>query len=82
MSELLELTVAAAIERIASGEISSDEYFDAYHGAGGDELNAYLWKAEGHASGSADGELRGVPIAVKDIFCTEGVATTAGSKIL
>jgi aspartyl-tRNA(Asn)/glutamyl-tRNA(Gln) amidotransferase subunit A len=32
--------------------------------------------------GAAGRELRGVPIAVKDIFCTQGVTTTAGSKIL
>ena len=30
----------------------------------------------------ADGPLRGIPVAVKDIFCTEGTPTTAGSRIL
>ncbi|MGZ5420513.1 MAG: Asp-tRNA(Asn)/Glu-tRNA(Gln) amidotransferase subunit GatA [Solirubrobacterales bacterium] len=79
-NELLALTASAAIERIAAGELSGDEYFDAYRdAAAGDELNAYLCTADGAA---ADGELRGVPIAVKDIFCTDGVPTTAGSKIL
>ncbi len=33
------------------------------------------------ADGSA-GALEGVPVAVKDLYCTEGVQTTAGSKIL
>ena len=32
--ELIELTVAEAAERIRSGELSADEYFDAYRGGG------------------------------------------------
>jgi aspartyl-tRNA(Asn)/glutamyl-tRNA(Gln) amidotransferase subunit A len=86
MSELLELTVAQAIERISSGELSSDEYWRAYReAASGDDLNAYLWHAAEDSpvdEGAAGRKLRGVPIAVKDIFCTQGVATTAGSRIL
>jgi aspartyl-tRNA(Asn)/glutamyl-tRNA(Gln) amidotransferase subunit A len=34
------------------------------------------------AAGKALGPLDGVPIGLKDIFCTEGVETTCGSKIL
>jgi aspartyl-tRNA(Asn)/glutamyl-tRNA(Gln) amidotransferase subunit A len=88
VSELLELTVAGALERIRAGEVSADEYFDAWaEAAAGDELNAYLWRAEGGerpapGGGGKDGSLAGVPIAVKDIFCTEGIETTAGSRIL
>ncbi|CAN5493157.1 Asp-tRNA(Asn)/Glu-tRNA(Gln) amidotransferase subunit GatA [soil metagenome] len=83
MSELLELTVAQAIARIAAGDLSSDEYFDAYaEAAGSDPLGSYLWRAEPGARGSGGEPLRGVPIAVKDIFCTEGIETTAGSRIL
>jgi len=82
MGELLELTVAQAAERIRAGELGADEYFAAYRDvATGDPLNAYLWTAEEDGSGG-DGELGGIPVAVKDIFCTEGVATTAGSRIL
>jgi aspartyl-tRNA(Asn)/glutamyl-tRNA(Gln) amidotransferase subunit A len=33
-------------------------------------------------SGTAQGPLDGVPVALKDLFCTEGLATTAGSRIL
>ena len=80
--ELLELTVAQAVERIKGGELAPGEYFDAYReAAAGDSLNAYLWTAES-ADGSGEGALAGVPVAVKDIFCTEGIATTAGSRIL
>jgi len=82
MSELLELTVAEAAAKIASGEISRDEYFDAWRGAAaGDELNGYLWRAEENGAGG-EGALAGIPVAVKDLFCTEGVQTTAGSRIL
>jgi aspartyl-tRNA(Asn)/glutamyl-tRNA(Gln) amidotransferase subunit A len=86
VSDLLELTVAAAIERLRAGELSAEEYFDAWRdAAGGDSLNAYLWTApDGSPGAEADAGdgLAGVPVAVKDIFCTEGVATTAGSRIL
>ena len=34
------------------------------------------------AKGQAVGRLAGVPVAVKDIFCTKGVRTTCGSRIL
>ncbi len=82
MPELLELSVAEAATRIQAVELSREEYFDAWReAAAGDELNAYLWRAEDRAVES-DGPLAGVPIAVKDLFCTEGVPTTAGSRIL
>jgi len=81
-AELLALTVAEAAARIAAGELAPGEYAEAWReAAAGDELNAYLWRAEDPA-GSADGELAGIPVAVKDIFCVEGVPTTAGSRIL
>ena len=88
-SELLELTVAEALRRIEGGELSGDEYFDVYAAAAaGDELNAYLWRRDPGERPQADGgqpaaeSLRGAPVAVKDIFCTEGIETTAGSRIL
>jgi aspartyl-tRNA(Asn)/glutamyl-tRNA(Gln) amidotransferase subunit A len=82
MAELLELSVAGAAAKIAAAEISSREYFEAWHeAAAGDELNAYLWRAD-DGPGGGDGPLGGIPIAVKDIFCTEAVPTTAASRIL
>ena len=84
-SELIDLTVAQAAERIRGGELSADEYFEAYReAAAGDSLNAYLWTAEERpdSPGNGAGELGGIPVAVKDIFCTEGIPTTAGSRIL
>jgi aspartyl-tRNA(Asn)/glutamyl-tRNA(Gln) amidotransferase subunit A len=87
VSDLLDLTVSEAIARIRGDELSAGEYFSAWaEAAAGDELNAYLWRSEdggtAHGDGAPDGELAGVPIAVKDIFCTEGIPTTAGSRIL
>ena len=81
--ELLEHSAAEAIGLIDSGELAADEFFDAYaEAAAGDELNAYLWRAEPGARGAGGEPLRGLPVAVKDLFCTEGIQTTAGSRIL
>jgi aspartyl-tRNA(Asn)/glutamyl-tRNA(Gln) amidotransferase subunit A len=81
-AELLELTVAQAAAMITAGEVSREEYFDAWRKvAAGDELNAYLWRGE-DGGGEGEGPLAGIPVAVKDLFCTEGVQTTAGSRIL
>jgi aspartyl-tRNA(Asn)/glutamyl-tRNA(Gln) amidotransferase subunit A len=78
-TELLELTAAQAGRAIEANELAPGEYQAAWRAAAaGDELNAYLWRAEEEG----DGDAPGVPIAVKDIFCTEGIPTTAGSKIL
>jgi aspartyl-tRNA(Asn)/glutamyl-tRNA(Gln) amidotransferase subunit A len=78
MSEILELTAAQAGERIREGELAAQECFAAWVGAAADDdLNAYLWRA------GEDGErATHPPLAVKDIFCTAGVPTTAGSRIL
>jgi aspartyl-tRNA(Asn)/glutamyl-tRNA(Gln) amidotransferase subunit A len=81
MAELLELTVAEAAAKIGAGEVSREEYVGAWRdAASGDELNAYLWQGGDDIGG--DGPLAGVPVAVKDLFCTEGIPTTAGSRIL
>jgi aspartyl-tRNA(Asn)/glutamyl-tRNA(Gln) amidotransferase subunit A len=82
MTEMLELTVVEAAAEIAAGGVSRDEYAGAWREvAAGDELNAYLWHGE-DAGGEGDGPLAGIPVAIKDLFCVEGVPTTAGSRIL
>src|SRR4051794_19684888 len=84
MAELLALTALEAHRAMVAGELDAGEYADAWReAAAGDELNAYLWRDEGgDASPIAVARPSIAPVAVKDIFCTEGVPTTAGSRIL
>jgi aspartyl-tRNA(Asn)/glutamyl-tRNA(Gln) amidotransferase subunit A len=79
-AEIRGLTAAGALDRIKAGDLAAAEYASAFDGAG-DELNAFLWARE-EAPDPGEGALGGIPVAVKDIFCTKGVPTTAGSKIL
>jgi aspartyl-tRNA(Asn)/glutamyl-tRNA(Gln) amidotransferase subunit A len=85
MSELIELTAAQAVERVHARELDPRELFDAYRErAAADELNAFTWVADGPPEfpPDVDAALAGVPVAVKDLFCTEGVPSQAGSLIL
>jgi aspartyl-tRNA(Asn)/glutamyl-tRNA(Gln) amidotransferase subunit A len=86
VSELIELTAAQAAEQVRGGELSAAELFEAYRArADADDLNAFTWVADeapAPAAGGTGGALAGVPLAVKDLFCTEGVPSQAGSKIL
>ncbi|HEY4918052.1 MAG TPA: Asp-tRNA(Asn)/Glu-tRNA(Gln) amidotransferase subunit GatA [Solirubrobacteraceae bacterium] len=94
MTDVLELSAAQAAEAIAAGSLSAGELFDFYRGraaaereAGGDGLNCFTWVAGAEESDGATGigaktPLGGVPLAVKDLFCTEGVPSQSGSRIL
>ncbi|MCB0875870.1 MAG: Asp-tRNA(Asn)/Glu-tRNA(Gln) amidotransferase GatCAB subunit A, partial [Solirubrobacterales bacterium] len=83
MSDPRLLTVAEGLGEIAAGSLSAEEWFGAYADAD-DRLGAYLWRPDGAETANATpaGDLTGVPIAIKDIFCIEGLPTTAGSRIL
>jgi aspartyl-tRNA(Asn)/glutamyl-tRNA(Gln) amidotransferase subunit A len=90
-SELLELSAAHAIAAIEGGELSAQELFAFYreraHAHGGEldagGLNCFTWTAESDADATAPhAPLAGVPLAVKDLFCTEGVPSQSGSRIL
>jgi aspartyl-tRNA(Asn)/glutamyl-tRNA(Gln) amidotransferase subunit A len=84
MAGILELTALGAHEAMCAGELSAAECTTAWvEAAAADELNAYLWRG-GDGGGDALTVVREclAPIAVKDIFATEGVPTTAGSRIL
>jgi aspartyl-tRNA(Asn)/glutamyl-tRNA(Gln) amidotransferase subunit A len=85
MSELLELTAAQAAEGVRTGTVDPGELWTAYRErALADDLNAFSW-VSGEVTPPAverNAPLGGVPVAVKDLFCTEGIPSQAGSKIL
>ncbi len=83
-ADVIALTAAQAAAAVQSGELDRRELFEAYRErAAADDLNAFLWVAdEGGWEGVDGGPLSGVPLAVKDLFCTEGVPSQAGSRIL
>ena len=85
MSELLELTAAQAAEGVRTGAVDPGELWSAYRErALADELNAFSWVSGEVTPPEVDrnSPLGGVPLAVKDLFCTEGIPSQAGSKIL
>jgi aspartyl-tRNA(Asn)/glutamyl-tRNA(Gln) amidotransferase subunit A len=83
VTELIELTAAEAAAKLRAREIDAGELFDAYRErAAADELNAFTWVADEGPEPGPDGPLAGVPLAVKDLFCTEGVPSQSGSRIL
>jgi aspartyl-tRNA(Asn)/glutamyl-tRNA(Gln) amidotransferase subunit A len=83
VSELIELTAAEAAAKLRAREIDATELFEAYRArAAANDLNAFTWVADTAPTADPDAPLAGVPLAVKDLFCTEGVPSQAGSKIL
>jgi len=85
MTDLLQMTALEAHEAMVAGDLAASEYTAAWkEAAAGDDLNAYLWRNEDGEDSQAIAVERDcvAPIAVKDIFTTEGVPTTAGSRIL
>lgn len=94
-NDLVRLTLAEAKEGLAQKRFSSVELTQTYLDAMADSrvLNAYILETPDLALKAAEasdkrlskGEgraLEGIPLAIKDLFCTEGIQTTAGSHIL
>jgi aspartyl-tRNA(Asn)/glutamyl-tRNA(Gln) amidotransferase subunit A len=92
MTETLGLTAERCVELLDAGEISCRElvsaYLDRIDAADGG-IHAFLRTRRDAALAQADRfdrdgrtGLQGVPIALKDILCTKGEETTAGSRIL
>ncbi|MDA8834113.1 Asp-tRNA(Asn)/Glu-tRNA(Gln) amidotransferase subunit GatA [Candidatus Pelagibacter ubique] len=93
MSDITSLTLTELVKNIKDKKISSEETTKAFidRGEKSRDLNTYITEDFSNALLKAksfdqkpnfDSKLPGVPIAVKDLFCTKDVKTTAGSKIL
>jgi len=93
--ELARLTITEARDRLRSGEITSrmvtEHCIAAIEKAG--TLNAFVTIAADRALAMAetadrrrdngeDGALLGIPLGIKDVFCTDGVRSQAASRIL
>jgi aspartyl-tRNA(Asn)/glutamyl-tRNA(Gln) amidotransferase subunit A len=96
-SELTRMTAAGLAAAIAAGEVSAVEVTEAHLDRIGQvdpQVHAFLHvSADGaraaaravdqrRAAGAALGPLAGVPLALKDLFTTEDMPTTCGSRIL
>src|SRR5690349_16680507 len=94
---IIKLTAAVTAAKIASGELTAVEVTEAHLArieAVDEKVHAFLHvDREGALAqaravddkrerGEKLGPLAGVPLALKDIFTTEGIPTTVGSKIL
>ena len=95
MTQLTDLSIADALKRLDSREISAAELTAAHLTAmeKARALNAFIVEtpdvateraklADQRRSRGEAGPLEGIPLAIKDLFCTKGVQTTAGSRIL
>ena len=93
MPEIINLKLVELVDKIKKREISSKEVTTAYveRSKKSKKLNTYITEDFENALKKADNfdknpdyekKLPGIPIAVKDLFCTKNLRTTAGSKIL
>ena len=96
MTALTDLTLAQARDGLAAGEFTSEELTRAHLDAiaAARALNLFITETPDlaleraraadarRAKDAAAGPIDGIPVAVKDLFCTDGVLTTAGSHIL
>jgi aspartyl-tRNA(Asn)/glutamyl-tRNA(Gln) amidotransferase subunit A len=94
-SDPTQFTLAEARDALLTKRISARELTDAHIRAVAQsrKLNAFITETpERAAQGASESDakinsgnarpLEGLPIAIKDLFCTENIRTTAGSRIL
>ena len=93
MSDITSQSLTSLVKKIKSKSLSSEEVTKAFidRSEKSKELNTYVTEDFSNAITKAkkfdqkpnfDLKLPGIPMAVKDLFCTKDVRTTAGSKIL
>ena len=95
MSDPTSLTLAEARDAIRSKSLSARELTEAHIGAmeAARPLNIFITETADRARAMAEasdarvargeaGPLEGLPLGIKDLYCTDGVQTTAGSHIL
>ncbi|WP_019644797.1 Asp-tRNA(Asn)/Glu-tRNA(Gln) amidotransferase subunit GatA [Novispirillum itersonii] len=95
MTSLLDLSLAEARDGLRAKEFTAVELTDAYLGMVEKhrDLNAYITEtpdlareqakaADAALAAGTAGAMAGIPVGIKDLFCTEGVLTTAASHIL
>ncbi len=95
MAELTALSIAELRDGFRSGDHSAREIAEGFNAAvaGARALNAFTVETPEDALAAAEaadaaraggdlGPLSGIPLGIKDLFATEGVDTTAGSRIL
>ncbi len=93
MTNISKLTLTKIVNGIKKKEFTSEEVTNSFikNSQKSKKLNAYITECFDQALKNAknfdkkkffNGLLPGIPIAVKDLFCTKNVKTTAGSKIL
>jgi aspartyl-tRNA(Asn)/glutamyl-tRNA(Gln) amidotransferase subunit A len=93
VSDLTRLTAAETAAAISSREVSAVEVTQAHLdriAAVDGQVHAFLHvdtegalaQAARVDAGELTGPLAGVPLALKDVICQDGIPTTAGSKIL
>jgi aspartyl-tRNA(Asn)/glutamyl-tRNA(Gln) amidotransferase subunit A len=83
VADLLNLTAAQAVAAIGAGDASAAELHSLYRErAAAESINSYVSVGDAVTPDASGKPLAGVPIAVKDLFCVEGIETRACSKIL
>jgi len=93
MSEIYQLTLCELVDKIKTKEISCEEVTKSYvdRAKKSEKLNCFIENTFDQALKKAKDQndkidnkkkLFGAPFAVKDLFCTKGIQTTASSKML